>query len=551
MAGRKKKAPTPRGNPRLKACSKCQVLNAPRTFFCKECNHPFYSEEYMAGRLDRKRSDPEESELSSVPPTPSIVEPDFFQVDEFVHRMKMIPELFSSYILSSKQRSTINFDLLLGQSDSTKPISIPELAHYSIDQHFPDSSLIAKESYFINFGAPIDSVSFNPTNTCLVALASNHKFIFWDLIKNQSFGSFESTECIKSVSFCSNFASPDIVGILAVVKTDRIELVLIENPPISLRVIYSTFTIFKDPIFPTDVDCRFFNNSIELLISNNLSSFVHFLRIEDNLCPSSFRSFGYNHVVNKVNIDDASSSIVQSTCVCFLRSSANFFLVGYSAGTVCLWDVRNTSSPVQIITNTAGTRRYLNSVKSSWISPQTAFAAFQAGSIIDLDPTDDSGEIISIGGEIRNAQCFGIDCVGTRAFAAMSSGVVITIDTSLRGKLRRPLTSYVCQWEAEEEESATQASMDSTSGASLEEKLISKIMAKKSNEKLIVKLFNPKKIPNNLKLLKASDGASNEGFAKLRDSENSRSVPIRTIVSSSDGLVAYGNDAGIVHIFRP
>ena len=548
MAGRKKKVPTPRGNPRLKACSQCQVLNAPRTFFCKECNHPFYSEEYMAGRLDRKRSEPDGSE-SSVPPTPSIVAPDFFQVDEFAHRIKMMPELSSSYILSPhKVCSSINFDLFLGETDSTVPISIPHHSHYSLNEKFSDASLIAKESLFMNVGDPVDSISFNPTNTCLATLVCNHRLIFWDLVRNESIACFESPDAvIKSVSFCSNFSSSEILGILAVVKTDRVELLLVEN--FSLRLIFSTFDVFNDPLFPTDADCRFLNNSIEVLISNNLSSFVYLIRLDDGLRLSSFRSFGYNHVVNKVNIDDGSSSVVQSTCVSYLRASANFFLAGYSAGTIGLWDIRNQSSPVQIITNTAGTRRFLLGLKTSWNSPQTAFAAFQAGSTLDLDPADDQGEIVSIGGDIRSAQCFGIDCVGTRAFAAMSSGVVITIDSSLRGKLRRPLTSYICQWEAEADTPPCPNIIATT--MSLEEKLISKMGTKKQNQKIHAKLFCPKKIPNNLKLLKASDGASNEGFTKLVSSESSVAVPIRCVVSSSDGLVAYGNDVGIVHIFRP
>lgn len=560
-----KKKPSPRGHPRLKPCPNCQTFNAPRTFFCKECNHPFYSDEYMANRLDRKRSDPsmmDEESTESVPPTPSVIKPNVMEIEEWLDRLRMVPSE-SSLALDTSRRDEKSIDVKLFVGDSTTPrtVSISERTCCSLSSLTSDSPIYAKDSFLLFTGGRIDAVSFNPTGEFLVTLIENEKVLLWSLLQNDSpecLGTLQTTttsdpcsSTIKSVKFCSNFASSSVPGILVVIKTDRVELVLIERfhekNYFSTKVIFTTFGTFEDPLFPTDADCRFLNNSLELLISNNVSSFVYFVRIGDGLAVTSFRTFGYNHVINKANVEGANASS-QSTCVCFLRQSANFFLAGYSTGNIGLWDLRNPSlGPLQIVSNSAGTRRYLLEVNSSWTDPRVAFAAFQAGSFIDLDPSDDMiGDIVSIGGDVRSAQCFGIDSVDSRVFVAMSSGVLLTLDTSLRNKLRRPLTGYVCQWEAEE----IDADLVAKGSSSTEERLISKIKIGRKYFEMHAKFFPIQKIPNNLKLLKASDGASNEGFSKLVNSDKSIPVPIKCVKSTSNGLVAYGTDAGIVHIFR-
>jgi hypothetical protein len=110
------------------------------------------------------------------------------------------------------------------------------------------------------------------------------------------------------------------------------------------------------------------------------------------------------------------------------------------------------------------------------------------------------------------------------------------------------MTSFISQWEY------TQFGMDMVDGECGDdplEKLHHRIkldLNEKRGKKILGKIFSTRKFPTNLKHLRATDGACNEGFPPLIEGNGKASVK-SVQACSSTGLVAYGIDVGLVHVF--
>lgn len=531
--------------PRLKICQKCEEPNPPRQFYCRNCNNPFYSEEVLNARARPKTpvddyssrdTDPEEDVIPNLIPDQDVVK---------TVLMKLAPRAGQVKSEPLPAKPSLNLRILKEKKDS-EPSNI-ELSAGNANQW--DSN-----NWFISTGyGSVNSVSFL-SNDYLSILAENRYVQIYkiaDAVTQLSeiiLSDFEGT--VKSVQWINHLYSPDnieIVGLLAVVLLDRLEVHLVPKKSGGLSKDSTLLWTLKEPgSFPSGIDAKFSKDGsfIELIMVNNLNNFTRYFRIsirdDGSLVPVLSKMYGHNDPGRRVTEDSGDISTT-GTCTAFLKTNPYMFITGFSNGSMALFDVRNDSGPINVIMTLAGIRRWLVDLVPSATDPAFVLAAYQAGAVVDL--TDGDSSVQPIGGDVRTAQCWGVDSLGDRVFSAMSTGVVITVDLSLREKLRRGMTGYVAAW-------AASATSETCRNEHLTDCLISSLSKGKKYTSVTCRLFEPKQFPRNLKLLKASDGASNEPPQLIRGETNLSPVPVKGLRVSPGGLVAYGTDAGIVHIFR-
>ena len=530
--------------PRLKICQNCEEPNPPRQFYCRNCNNPFYSEEVLNARARPKTpvddssidTDQEEDIIPNLVPDQDIVK------TVLIKFAKRASQVISKPLPT---KPSLNLRILKEKKDS-EPSNI-ELPGGNAHQW--DSS-----NWFISTGyGSVKSVSFL-SNDYLSILAENRYVQIYQIadavmqLSEIIMSDFEGT--VKSVQWIYHLNSPeskDIVGLLAVVLLDRLEVHLVPKKSGLLSKDSTLLWTLNEPgFFPSGIDAKFSKDGlfIELLTVNNLNNFTRYFRLsigdDGSLVPVLSKMYGHNDPGRRVT-EDSGDICTTGTCTAFLKTNPYMFITGFSNGLMALFDIRNDSGPINVIMTLAGIRRWLVDLVPSATDPAFVLAAYQAGSLVDL--TDGDSSVHPIGGDVRTAQCWGVDSLGDRVFSAMSSGVVITMDLALREKLRRGMTGYVAAW-------AACATSETCRNDNLTECLISSLSKAKKYTSVTCKLFEAKQFPRNLKHLKASDGASNEPPQLIRGEANLSPVPVMCLRLSPGGLVAYGTDAGIVHIFR-
>lgn len=457
------------------------MLNAPRSFYCKECDHPFYPEEYLASRGVARPSSTKPSQACSILPPPE-------DIARFLHPHGLISP--SSDLIHPPVSLTIN--------SVTREIAY--LESISVDE----------DHVFFNCGpGPVTSVTFAGDDT-VACLVSHCRIVIHQLDNTVSYKFPDFIHSIKFVRHLHNSTS----GVLGIVFLDRIELWLVRSDGIGRC--WST-----EVTFPTCFDARLVASHIELLVGTENEGVVYF-SINDSFVVEYTRRF------------PESSSVAS---VAFLRAPgvSNFFISGPLSGeNISLWDLRDTRGPVNSFPNMSGNRRFLTGLSPSSIDPATVFAAFQSGTIVNLP----NMTMMAIGGEVKSAQCFGVDSLGSRVFVAMSTGAVLTVDNTVRDKLKRAMTDYVVTWDGKK--GGMMEKMDFPDMSELEKKIFSSISS--SWRDVSVTIHPPKRRTTQLKKLRATDGACNE-----RSGDGW--VPIKCL-AVGDERVGYGTDAGIVHIFR-
>jgi hypothetical protein len=536
--------------PRLKICKSCEEPNPPRQFFCKSCNTPFYSEDVLANRS--RPSTPsnislEEDDLESPIDVVAVVLPEPKAVDKALTSWKSRVISVVCEKADNSGSDPVNLTLL---SDS-KESSVQDILLDIGDGHRCDEN-----NLFYNLGGTVNSISF--LNDRVFAVLVNHSRIVIGETNGHLLGHLDYT-ChdpeIKSIQWVPHLFSDSILGVITVVGLDGVEMHLIpKSMPSGSRIDWNSSLIWRTDgisFFPSAIDVRTDSSSqfIELLITNNLNNFTHYIRISiPDISTCLCRIYAYNDPVRRVS-DDVSADVssgATGTCVAFHKLNPYFFLTGFSNGTIGLFDIRNDQGPINVISTLAGIRRWLIDLVPSCIDPTIVFSAFQAGAFVNLDIAD--VQVQPIGGDVRSAQCWGIDAIGERVFCAMSSGVVITLDRTLRDKIRRGMTGYISAWG---EISNMEQGKVSPGILSLDDKIL-EAATKKREGKYVCRLFAPKKFPKNIKHLKASDGASNEPNLSVlfHQQEPVTPVPIKCIRASDNGTIAYGLDNGVVHIFQ-
>lgn len=525
--------------PRLKLCSQCEEPNPPRQFYCKQCNHPFYSEEYFASR----------------------------SVSQPVAAVAQIPgdELRESVAVASVDADMLE-SLLYDPIASGRPaiagldsMDSPVVANVHIFPSSEDIKIPSKKSVRINrhhslaftgASASVDSVDL--LNGVLAVVVDNSRIQFWSF-SSDCIGelSFEGT-WIKQARWTRQSNSINFLGLLAVVALDRIDLILVPaSSPDSSVVVWSTKAI-PEPFFPSHVDSRIGANSksVELVCCNNENNFSHFFNLSginlnngDQFAVSVklLKVFASNDTVKRV-ADELSSSPSTGTCVAFIRDDRFRFAAGYTNGQISIFDLRNEHGPENTIVSLVGHRRWLVDLVS--LGSEILLAAYQAGSVV-LNINSDA-VIQPIGGEVKSAQCLGIGSIGNMVYTGMTSGVVLSVDRTLRDKIRRGMTRFVAQWETTSHQPATTVVGHMGAGA-LENQVIQRLTLK-SHGLFTVKLFDEKAGPaKSLKLIRASDGGSNEAVPKLDPS--SRPLPVTCLIADEERrIVVFGLEGGLIHI---
>jgi hypothetical protein len=538
--------------PRLKICSQCEEPNPPRQFYCKSCNHPFYTEEYFANRAPLQSSTLV-SPRAHEEPLSEYMEPppgwDLYMVDGDECAEKMF--------------SNLNRPKLV-KMDSLNP-SVREVRVFPQDSLFEiagGTSCRVNETHELLFTGEqgcVDSVSVE--GNWLATLVGNKKLLFWDLSLNEAelvceivYGdSFVYKATWIEQSQCRGVST----GLLLVVLLDRIEVLYIPaftereskrvfSISVEEALVFST-TVIPEPYFPCQAKGRVHADSctVEILSVNNQTGFCHYFRLERGFqsdFPYQVRQikvFGANIPVRRLTEDESTMSGT-GTCVCFIDRFK--FAVGYSTGEIGVFDVRDDHGPANIITYTAGYRRWLVDMVAT--GPETLLASYQAGSVLANIFSDNVGAV-PIGGDVRSAQCFGIGALGNQVFSAMSSGVVLAVDWTLKDKVRRALTRYVSQWTVNVSENRVDPI---ASSSSLDDKVLDRLQTCSSpSGEYRLKIFpNEKLVTVNVRLLKPSDGASNE--PPIED-QNRRGVRISCLsVIEKSGLVVYGLEGGLIHV---
>lgn len=512
--------------PRLKACASCGEANPPRQFYCKACNQPFYSEEYFASRTCPKEEvelklESEMTEYISPPKSLDIV------VDQETVRREIYNKLVGIKVETSPMREYGAKQLKISSSGGTIDECIQVHACMSIDP----------QNHFIyTGGASVDGISFS--GDFMAVLVDNGKVEIWKISQTKEIISeilFSNQYHVKQVRFIRHADPSDsAVGILSVVFVDRVDLFLIPNISgnlFDLTPFWSTSEI-PEPFFPTCVDGRihpFCSNQIELVMTNNTSNFVHYFRIGDGRIFQT-KIFGYNDTQKRA-IDDLDSSST-GMCVTWVVDNPFRFVAGYSNGQIVMYDVRDTHGPVRVLTSLAGMRRWLVELVS--VGNDVFLAALQAGCVVV-----DWSQFQPIGGDVRTAQCFGMDAIDNIVFSAMSSGIVLSVDRTIREKIRRAMTKAIAVWTCK----ATRV-QGGHSTDSLEEELLRRILSWDTEDVHVELFFDDKRnLGKNLKNLRASDGASNEPVI----APGRQGVPIKCL-RVHGGMVAYGTQGGFVHL---
>lgn len=518
--------------PRLKACKQCGEANAPRQFYCKSCNTPFYSEEYMNSRISTPPSTPEEVDSGFSP-----------NVEEGRPRKEVV-----EYMLSRLSDSRVEFFPHENEIDETgnfsRKIEISGTLNKEIHVNACESIQVDHDNAIANTGG--DSVQSISSNSDIIAvLIDSSKIQFWNThAKFLGDLKFSSSSQILKIKWIKWSSSDKLFGLIAIVTLTNVQVHLVPRftREFSLRE-NSTLLWASEVYFPNNLDGRIGdNNRIEVITSNNMNNFIHLfvLKIEEdnNLNLSLVKVYAYNAPGRRVSDDSESGATSTSTCCAFL-GNRYFFYAGLSDGSILLWDMRDDHGPREVIQTLAGIRRWLVELRvpADYNSMTTLLAAFQAGSIVN---SEGDIQVQPIGGDVKSAQCFGIEAIKARIFTAMSSGVVITMDRSLREKLRRGMTAYVSQWAAKTDLEVIDD--DAT--------IFDKILRRRKYGEIFVKFFPKKQFPKNLKNLKASDGANNDPPPLLNSHHSSLSpLPIKCFCATESNILACGLDAGLIHFF--
>ena len=414
--------------------------------------------------------------------------------------------------------------------DSTKHLTI---APFTLSQ-FDDANV------FLNAGGSVGSLAFSRN---FLAVLAESRVSFWTLGGRECLGFLQVTGAI-SISWVSHLSSESVAGVLVVLHLDKVELYSVEkvgwenfseNENFEKKKIhFLPFWVSPAEVgFLSCAAARFDGTEIELLLGAS-KSVVHLVRIGS----------AHNSSVSESPSTSSSNSYPHSShpsCVSFLSDSQSpFFLSGYWNGDIALWAVRNARSPVSVTSTLAGIRRWLVDLTPSPSDPKTVFAAYQSGAIVRL-----GAEVSPIGGDPKSAQCWAVDVVGACVVVAgMSSGVVISLDSSLRDKLRRPMTGYISQWE--QKLCGTSRPLDSST-SDLNSRILALLNRKTEGGEVYCEIFPKKKIPTNLKHVRAGDGAGNEPAAPI----HINTVPVAvSAVRASEHWVACGTEAGLVHLHR-
>ena len=400
---------------------------------------------------------------------------------------------------------------------------------------------IDSDNVIANTGADdcVNCVCFNGETVAM--LVDNSVVQFWtvdsELNSINFVGDMDLGPDVVRIKWVKWALSPGrIMGLLAVVTLTNVQLHVIPSlSPSMLLTIDPTSSLLwtcSASFFPNNLDARISKDRIEIITSNNANNFIHLflLRVDQ----------GGTKLARVKVFATSDNSSDASTCCAFVGNS-NFFFAGLSNGSIFLWDIRDDHGPKDTIITLAGIRRWLVDLKSTdSLATCSVLAAFQAGAIVNMESEI---QVQPIGGDVKTSQCLGIDCVGSRVFVAMSSGVVLTMDRSLRDKLRRGMTGYVSQWECESVEN----DLSSSSSASLMSKLMQN--RRKDIKKIYLNIYEKKEFPKNLKNLKASDGANNDP-SPLRPNDSRTSPLSIKCLCAADQIVGYGLEGGLVHFFN-
>ena len=522
--------------PRLKICQSCGEANPPRQFFCKQCSHPFYSEEYLASRASVSRpSTPTNEELGSVElavPAAGVVE------SGFAGRM----ELFVERIVQSPIENQ--------EAGLTRKLTIfspaGEIEARNLRLH---ESVEVDNGVICNTGLA-DVTGISILGDVMAVTVGGCEVQFWSITGPARFvGRLNPTTSgdIVSAEWVKFSETEKISGLLLVATIDSVDVYCV--PVLSYSavdidaesaMIWSTTSHIEGRIFPSACDGRISMNGefVELLISNTLNNFVFFFRLEINsvVAVCDKRVFGYNDPGRRT----ADESSATGTCVSFSPIDSFKFFNGLSNGQILGFDIRNDFGPEVVVSTLAGIRRWLVAVKPSSVDRDFVLAAYQAGCFVNIP----DGTVTAIGGEVGSAQCFGIGEIGTKIFAGLSTGVVLYCDRTVRDKLRRAMTAYAARWAVHTVLSDSRLDED----MSLEEKLIEKLTNKEIQDgEVFVKLFGKKEPPRSVRNLKARDGASNEPDEPL--GTETQPLCVKCLVTRGD-TVAYGVAGGFFHLFK-
>ena len=530
--------------PRLKICQECGEANAPRQFFCKQCSHPFYSEEYLSARASVSR-----------PSTPASSEQDLPAVKRGPE-ISVLNEIFFPKLIHAINRILV--DDLVAASGAAPDRA---LTVYSNSGEMTEVVLARNESLPVTDGvivstgcAAITHVSVLNGITAVATDKGDILFFRHSQAPKPSaafLGVMEMGESVVGLEFVKFSSSPvhSVSGLIVVATIDAVRIFCVplfaDGVPVSISTdsaeVWSTEHI-EGRIFPSCCDARVSMDGkcVEIIFGNNLSNFFHFFSLRFDDCGAlrveDKRVFGYNDP-NRRTADTATAT---GTCVAFSGLEESIFFAGLSNGEILKFDLRNDFGPELVVSTLAGIRRWLVALKPSLVDSDVVLAAYQAGAVVTVSER----EVAAIGGEIRTAQCFGVAEIGNRVFSALSSGCVVTCDRTVRDKLRRAMTGYIARWSG----TPTTNPLTVDDGQSLEERLLRSI-DQPITGRCFVKLYEKKKPPRNLKTVKASDGASNEPADAIGPIEiDTRPLAVKCMAATADGIV-YGTEGGFLHFF--
>ena len=536
--------------PRLKICQKCEDPNPPRQFYCKSCNHPFYTEEYFASRpgvLPRQNAATVEETSEFMKP---IIQADHYIVDKQTLKNSLYSEIEKPVMKKNNENLVGNreIEIFFDKDVSTLFLDAGTSCLVQPGQHI----LFTGDA-----SGAVESVSLQ--DDLLALLVGGEKIQFW------SISSKIGPKLIAQISDCSPHVSQikwvsqssvpgEVSGLLLVVSLDRIDLLLIPNfsaeknefISISFRdsLVWSSASI-PEPYYPAKADGRISpdGSEVQIVAVNNTSSFSHFFSLDSRFSLKQMKVFGCNVPTRRVG-DESSATSGTGMCVCFISDDRFKFVVGLTTGLMVMYDLRDVQGPLMISQGLAGQRRWFREISS--LGSDLFLTAFQAGCVVSN--FSDDPVITPIGGDVRSAQCMGIGAIGNQVFSAMNSGAVIHVDHTLREKIRRGMTRYLSLWGTLPQPAELETA---TISKSVEEEMFEKLSKKILHSKFFLKLFPEKTITKSLKYLKASDGASNEQAVppEFGSDENIRAARISCLTTDGDRkLVAYGLEGGLVHL---